>query len=833
MARKLPGAFKSLAESRVWTRWRPVTKDGKVTKPPCDARGRPKGAETDPATLSEIGDAWPDIGVILGPATGLIGIDIDHCGENGKCASWLSPLLSRAKAAGAFVEISVSRTGIHIIGRSASFPKGHSFAHPFDPAFPQAKIECFSEKRYFTLANNLIFDPPELGCIDDVFRAALAMERKAPKKADELLKRSSDDTSKDFFAAMQILRRAGWTPDEAAAYALRWPEGAAAQYIREDKVLEQARVCHEKGRASDFGDAPGGAPGGADADEVEIPGYHWSPNCVTDDEGKIIFNNGVRAVHAYQGGMASFDIKVYDHKEKCENTLHLDWLETSGFVREYTGRALCQASNAALKRYLEVAFVHLQGLGRVTRVHDRFGWTKDDAFVLGEYVYAEGRVEPAKLTIDTEARGQLLAPVGTLEKWRETAARLCHPGLEPFLAALLASAGAPLISRVWGKEGGFVLSYFGHVSGSGKSTALSAAASVWGEAGCIALGSSATDHHRFYTLAVLRHLPVTWDEAKSTPESQGKNQSTQTPLVSILQAFTDGTERGRLGTKGKPVAAQSGWSTALFMAGNKSKIGVLVGTEEGAAQAQRIIEFNCQKKITSGMLGWAPFTKEDFEANGGHIGRAIARYLSIKANRDAAVARLKEVYAGYISATGADKRFQMRALSVIRVMGEIMDAEGWLPIDADRLESVLMEALRASEVNAAELAKAEEALEPAALLESYIQSAVQRDSVFQPGNGKVSLRRNNQLVGFLDRVKQIAVFDHHDFDHYLRSRGSNVRETREALEASNRIVKSKQRRNLGQADGLAVPAFADVAVLVPVGGVDIEDDKVIPFRRDL
>jgi uncharacterized protein (DUF927 family) len=125
-------------------------------------------------------------------------------------------------------------------------------------------------------------------------------------------------------------------------------------------------------------------------------------------------------------------------------------------------------------RALLIAYLQTAPAARRARCVDRLGWHNDT------YLTTEGGYGPERdalvyqsestLFIDTGARGDV-------ESWKQSIARLAA-GNSRLVFAVSTALAAPLLELAGMESGGFHL--VGH-SSTGKSTALRAAASVWGE----------------------------------------------------------------------------------------------------------------------------------------------------------------------------------------------------------------------------------------------------------------------------------------------------------------------------------------------------------------
>ena len=128
------------------------------TKPPFNAR-QPSwhASPTNEATWSTLDEAIAaargadGIGFMVTRVKDLVGIDLDHCRNpvTGEVKPWAKTILDEAAALGAYVEVSVSGTGFHIVGRATGLPAMDNNW----PVEDDGKIEVYHQPRpYLTIS---------------------------------------------------------------------------------------------------------------------------------------------------------------------------------------------------------------------------------------------------------------------------------------------------------------------------------------------------------------------------------------------------------------------------------------------------------------------------------------------------------------------------------------------------------------------------------------------------------------------------------------------------------------------------------------------------------
>lgn len=148
---------KMIYDKKIWLNWRlEKTSDGKATKIPYQTNGK-KASTTDPDTWSTFDEAkknsgkFSGIGIVLEPATGIVGVDFDHCIENGKVI--LKEMEDFIEKSETYVEYSPSGTGLHILFHCPERLDLKRNKHTYDKE-KKLSVEIYNNGRYFTFTGN-------------------------------------------------------------------------------------------------------------------------------------------------------------------------------------------------------------------------------------------------------------------------------------------------------------------------------------------------------------------------------------------------------------------------------------------------------------------------------------------------------------------------------------------------------------------------------------------------------------------------------------------------------------------------------------------------------
>ena len=228
-----------------------------------------------------------------------------------------------------------------------------------------------------------------------------------------------------------------------------------------------------------------------------------------------------------------------------------------------------------------------------------------------------------------------------LEAWSDTANMLFAAGCEPQAFALLSSFAAPLMSLFPTSEGGAVVSIYGGRR-SGKSVALTAAATVWAMPAVLDLGRGWLQR-----IAELRHLPVIATAlANRDPDVRDRL------LTSFIERDDD-----------RQAPEEAEWNTILLSISGEPLVN------------PRIVQFDL--KVPRGLIAPDKNSPSAMERrlldNRGIAGQA---YLRALVNHDMVKWCRKMLASKYAlmvdeHGCGLEWRFQMRAIAAAWVAGEI------------------------------------------------------------------------------------------------------------------------------------------------------------------
>lgn len=315
------------------------------------------------------------------------------------------------------------------------------------------------------------------------------------------------------------------------------------------------------------------------------------------------------------------------------------------------------------------ACVEQTSIGRSTvRVPSSFGWQPDNSFVFAGRIFTKD-APPARvpmpglenIIINTEPRG-------SLDKWRELIQMFVGRRMYSHLAILLAGASAPFM-RFTGIYG---MTYHcaSTASGTGKTLALEAAASIWGHPTHYRTGKETSPVAMQQRLGLLNSMPLVTDEITS------KNRDNFEWFPAFLLDMTEGRGKERMESgANKERLNLSTWMTVCLMSSNTNAVDYLTGGRRHASEGElrRLLEF-----VQNDQLKWEPHEIElikSMQHNYGVAGYALADYLAkhVDEFRDLVTKTTARMYIEF-KATN-DERFWMAGIGAAITAGIVMGSK--------------------------------------------------------------------------------------------------------------------------------------------------------------
>lgn len=234
-----------------------------------------------------------------------------------------------------------------------------------------------------------------------------------------------------------------------------------------------------------------------------------------------------------------------------------------------------------LVQYMIAYIKQLQNAAKAQMVYAKMGWREDDTFVLPNEVLTKDGSEGVTPSKNIANSLEWRAPKGDINEWIKIAKLFEKPGMESHQFAFGVGLAAPLFKYT--NYNGMIVSLVGE-KGSGKSSAVMLANSVWGHR---TFGWADSEHdtlNAFYNkLGVCNNLPVTFDEITNLDPDR---------LSDLCYAVSKGQGRQRLERDGSAKENFGSWQTMMLTSSNRSLQTKLSQVKaDASAEAVRVFEY--------------------------------------------------------------------------------------------------------------------------------------------------------------------------------------------------------------------------------------------------
>lgn len=463
-------------------------------------------------------------------------------------------------------------------------------------------------------------------------------------------------------------------------------------------------------------------------------------------------------------------------------------------VLAYYGLKIHEAAQKMFAKYIDKQWDILSG--KKTMRYDQFGW-KDDytAFFIGGSLYKnDGTVVPCAGTkeIQDRAAKMTLSKEGNLAGWTNAANRFFGDGMESISYALLSSFSAPLmVFNTPPGEGGAILSLVSPGSGTGKSTALTGIATVWGELDAIKTTTRDTEVALFRSIGTLCHVPIAMDELREFDKDRAPAR--------IVSGFTVGRDKQRGRVDGSVAPITLGWKTLLISASNRSLIDALQKDGDDP-MACRVFEISITPPKDVKYSFGIDFQNE-LVLNRGYAGRKYISYLLQPGVVDTIRKHISEYtkhFAAYLGAQQKD-RFLVRQIANTWVADPIIRHLGILDYDSKRIREWSLDMAR-------EAMKGFSTFDPVSTLASIVNEYTVTDCIvvqdeFKPGKNAMQILTSHLPTRSPHMRYEIAtkkLYVQADWmKHQLRQRGQPWQQVAGALRDMGVLLDVRRQATLG------------------------------------
>jgi len=264
-------------------------------------------------------------------------------------------------------------------------------------------------------------------------------------------------------------------------------------------------------------------------------GIHRNKGTEREPEWKRVFATPILALDAYHSPaeeslLCTISFKV-NGKTRSGEVL-MGKMSTVVGIRAELARAKFIPTDSYLvgdsvyknvRDFMEAWTQKLQQAGRVRDGSNKMGW--NDArteLTIGDQVYSKADTGLSVSASAIEPRyARQFTPVGEFPRWQRAANLILATKNPPLILPLLASFAAPFVALT-GESDSALLSIVSRESGTGKTTGMKVAQSVWGHPvqGMVMLHDTTNSVNK--RMGLLHNLPVFWDEVRFPTKEAAK-----------------------------------------------------------------------------------------------------------------------------------------------------------------------------------------------------------------------------------------------------------------------------------------------------------------------
>lgn len=367
-------------------------------------------------------------------------------------------------------------------------------------------------------------------------------------------------------------------------------------------------------------------------DDVEFLIYHNDLYALRRIRDQVMGESLMLRLHLPRDGVRDFTVPLTSILAKDE------------FRKHFAAQGVAATNLDGLMEYVTKWVNHLQMQTTADEARTQYGWTgtqKDPkSFVVGEYEIFADKVELNPVSGKTASTYSYFIPNGTLEGWKETVEFLNQPNFELHQYMFGVAFGSPLM--FFTAINGAMFHAYSKDSGLGKTTAMLAGASVWGNPDELVLFEKDTVNTKMNRAEVYKNLPLYLDEMTNTHPKDLSDFGYQLP---------SGKQRNRLGMNGNTERYRGApWKLSSASTGNTSMIERISGYKAlPKAEAARILEY----RVVQTFFGDKNLTDKfsvNIKQHWGHAGPIYVQY--VLKNLDKTLELLRSVQQTFDKAAG-------------------------------------------------------------------------------------------------------------------------------------------------------------------------------------
>lgn len=360
-------------------------------------------------------------------------------------------------------------------------------------------------------------------------------------------------------------------------------------------------------------------------EEVDVPVYHHDLYVVRRLKDPEMGEALVMRLHLPKDGVREFTIPYSSVTAKDEFRRHMSM----------HGVAIMKVDE--LMNYVTKWVNDLQMTTAADEARRQFGWTDDNctSFVIGNMEVFKDHIAVNPPASNTIGLFPALTPKGSLDMWKKTVNFYNRPGFEVHQYMMGLSFGSVLMQMT--PLHGAIFHLHSKDTGLGKTTAMYAGASVWGDPNVLVLLERDTYASKMNRAEVYKNLPLYCDEMTNTAPKD---------LSDFAYQFPAGQQRNRMSIKGNAERYRGvPWKALCGTTGNTDMLERISAYKAlPKAEAQRVLSYRAPKIVFTSKAETDDFSA-DIMHNYGHAGVVFVQYVmnNVEAARELVTATQKRI----------------------------------------------------------------------------------------------------------------------------------------------------------------------------------------------
>jgi hypothetical protein len=495
------------------------------------------------------------------------------------------------------------------------------------------------------------------------------------------------------------------------------------------------------------------------------------------------------------------------------------------FRKQMSMRGVAVTKMEELMQYTTTWVNELQASTAADEAHRQFGWTNDkfEAFILGNTEIKADKISFNPPSTQTAGLFPAFEPKGTIQGWKDTIDFYNRDGMELHQYVLGTAFGSVLMP--FSPINCAAMHIHSKDTGLGKTTAMVAGASIWGNPEELIIQEQDTHATKMNRGEVYHNLPLYMDELTN---SHGRE------LSDMAYQITSGKQRARM-TSGANQERHRGaaWKLLAVTTGNTSLIErISMFKNMPKAEAQRVMECHV-KKVHFDTKEETDKFSASLRENFGHAGIPYVQYIMNNVEECRRICKEMQARVDKLAGLTAENRYW--SVHAAYTLSGLFIAKklGLIDFDLKAIERWIIGQLRLNKATVSDMSVSIEQMLNDYMSENF-NSMIWIKSTDRAGSGSDNgldslvipdmMPRTNKLVGRYETDIKVAYLLPKPLKEWCGEQqinyGQLVQDMKDKLGAKRKKVRITRgtQMQLPPADCLVVKCDADIPEEVVVGG---------------